>query len=135
MTTDPILIEERIAVALSRGAEWFSVKIGTGFHDQLPTKEVLSFGFPGSNLGPMRTDLPDGRILAHNIPDYHEDLDACYELEESLSTGECYSYHSHVLEYLNTWEPKKRAKTWPWHLPAPARVRCYLKTRHIFPGQ
>ena len=119
--------EIRIKVAEAMGARWHSVLTG-------PQSERLVLAFSQwTNLGPLRWELSDGRILSPQISNYPESLDACAEFEKTLTDAEQPRYA------LNLWEQLVGAphifKDSFKFVTATARQRCiaYLKTKGILP--
>lgn len=116
--------EIRIKVAESLGAKWHSVLT-------TPKIERLVLAFrQWTDLGANRWDLPDGRVLSHDVPNYPEDLNACAEFEAALTDEERRSYFFHLfgtqrLEDGDLWKA----------VSATARQRCqaYLKTKGLLP--
>ena len=111
--------EIRIKVAESLGAKWHSVLT-------TPKIERLVLAFrQWTDLGANRWDLPDGRALSHDVPNYPEDLNACAEFEKTLTDKELWQIDAILFNL-----PDCRAP-----FVATARQRClaYLKTKGIIP--
>lgn len=101
---------QRIKIAEACGAKWYIITwLGQ-------PKQVLSFNVPTQNsLGPMRWELPDDRILAPNIPNYLNSLDAMAEARKSLSD-----------------EEHAQFRTWVWRLATDGKGDTNLNRRKHF---
>ena len=110
---------QRIAIAEAYGAKWQKM---VWFGD---TVRVLSFRqlHDHCGLGPMRLDLPDGRIIAADIPDYPSDLNACHEMEKKLTDG-CFGTAKTYETLLARIMPGPRGL---WHATATQRAEAFLR--------
>ena len=115
--------EIRIKVAEAMGARWHCVLTG-------PQSERLVLAFSQwTNLGPLRWELSDGRILSPQISNYPESLDACAEFEKTLTDEELEAYREHISELLNDTARIGLGFT------AKPKIRClaYLCVKGILP--
>lgn len=72
-------------------------------------------------------------VHLHHLPDYLSDLNACAEMEKTLSYEELYDYWSHledIVEELPKDETSpNEVEWWQFHASAPQRCKAFLLTK------
>lgn len=55
-------------------------------------------------------------------------LNACAELEKTLTIEQCYDYDQHLVDIIGPWKPANEAPNWIWHATAEQRCRAFVTT-------
>lgn len=69
-------------------------------------------------------------------PDYPNDLNACAEMERTLTKDECSKFHDQLIEnktpHREAIANNHHAARWTWHASAPQRCEAFLRVKGLY---